>query len=59
MVEEKYSDEDLRNLIDNEGLGYAIYGYLNPSMVENETTKALWLDAYNALKALSEHLELD
>lgn len=52
----RYTDEELIHLVDNEGLGYAVYGYLNPTKVQNEVTRKLWEDAHNALKALAEHL---
>jgi len=55
-MKEKFSDQDLRDLIDNEGLGYAVYGYLSADRVEDPYTALLWSNAYVALAALDKHL---
>lgn len=54
-----WSDEDLYNLVQNEGLSYAVQYYLNPDKIESEETKKLWLNAREALNALSKHLDVD
>ena len=58
MEKELYSDTDLRNVIENEGFGYAIYGYMNPNEIESPETKRLWLAAYEAMVALAKHLKI-
>lgn len=56
-----YSNDELIDIIDNEGLGYAVYGYLNPNpeKFEDPITLELWYKAHVALKDLAEHLGLE
>ena len=53
-----YDDEELKDIIDNEGFGYAVQYYLNPEKIECEDTKRLWIEAAKAMDALAEHLAL-
>ena len=55
----KMTDKDLRDVIENEGFGYAVQDYLDPDQIEDKATKELWLDAKEALDKLAEHLKLD
>lgn len=56
---EMYTDDDLRDIIDNEGLGYAIESYVSIDRILEPKTKALWISAYVSLVELTKHLELD
>lgn len=58
-MEKLYSDDDLRNIIDNEGLGYAVQWYLSADRIEDKDTADLWREAKKALDNLSLHLGLD
>lgn len=56
---EWYSDKDLRNIIEDEGLDYAVRFYLSEECIEDEDTQKLWRQARIALEKLAAHLELE
>ena len=51
-----YSDDELIEIIDSEGLGYAITSYLNSDRIEDETTRELWKECEEKLRKLQDHL---
>lgn len=56
---DKYDDFEVRSIVENEGIGYAVLHYMGADRVENPVTAKLWEDAEKALKALSDRLHLD
>lgn len=58
-MEEKYSDETLVDIIEEEGLGYAVQYYVNPDKIKNSDTYDLWKAAKEALNNLCLHLGID
>lgn len=59
MSGEKWTNEEVLDLIGNEGLGYAIYGYLGKqgNLFEDTHLGELWDDAYDALTLLKSYLD--
>jgi len=53
------NNEELKYVIEEEGLAYAIQDYLDPDRIEDIETKTLWLNAKEALDKLSRHLNLN
>jgi hypothetical protein len=56
---DSYSDTDLRNVIEDEGLDYAVRFYLSEKDIKSEETRQLWQTARVALEKLAAHLELE
>lgn len=56
MTEIKYSNQELNDIIENEGLCYAITDYINPRDIEDPTTLDLWATAKTAIEYLETHL---
>jgi hypothetical protein len=55
----KYSDDDLKDIIEMEGLEYAVRHYLNSEKIADSDTRDLWRQAEEALNRLVLHLGLD
>lgn len=53
-----YSNQDILDIIDNEGLGYAVYGYLGPKgeFFQDVELGELWDKAAVAMKTLQARL---
>lgn len=54
---DKYSDSDAVDIIENEGLGYAVHDYCSGDSFASEITGGLWDAADAALEALVWHLK--
>lgn len=54
-----YTNEEIADVVESEGLGYAVQYYLNPELIEDDELKQKWQDAKDALDALTEYLNLD
>jgi hypothetical protein len=54
----EYSDQDILDIVDNEGLGYAVSGYLGPKgdTFEDVALGRLWNEAEQAMSALQARL---
>lgn len=54
----EYSDADILDIVDSEGLGYAVSGYLGPKggTFEDVELGNLWDSASNALRLLGRKL---
>ena len=48
--------EDLENIVDCEGLGYAVMNYYNSEDFDNKTLQSLWVKAGNILHDLDDWL---
>lgn len=56
-MSDRYSVEELNEIIENEGLSGAILDYLDdPDNIEDDTVRRLWNDAKAALEDLDEVL---
>lgn len=57
-MSDKYSNRDILDIVDNEGLGYAVLGYLGPKgeQFEDRTLGSLWDSAYKHLQELDNYL---
>lgn len=60
----KYSIEDVANIVDNEGLEYAILHYLNDDNIDDSTPRGrvlarLWRDAKAHLQAIDNLIQLE
>jgi len=53
----KYTDGDAVDIIESEGMGYAVEHYCDGSNFESEETAKLWDAAQSALNDLRKHLE--
>jgi hypothetical protein len=42
---EKYSDVEVKRIVENEGLDYALLHYLSPEQIDNPELKKLWTEA--------------
>jgi hypothetical protein len=51
-----HNDQEVKDIIENEGAGYAILHYTSASKIKSPKTRKLWSDAEKALKALIEHV---
>ena len=54
---DKYTNGDAVDIIENEGLGYAVQHYCTGDYFKDPQTAKLWDEASNALNALSLYLE--
>jgi hypothetical protein len=52
-------DIEVRDIIENEGLEYAVLHYMDESSIDSTKTAKLWKVAREALQALSKHLKLE
>jgi hypothetical protein len=48
--------EEVIEIIESEGLDYAITDYLSPESIEDKTLAKMWKDAEIALKTIKEYL---
>ena len=47
-----YSVEEVAEIIEAEGIGYAVQEYLNPNSIEDEKLAKLWKQAQDILKEI-------
>lgn len=52
-----FNNQQVADLIMDEGIGYAVRDYLSPDSIEDEELRKLWLDAFNALNAIEIKLD--
>ena len=57
MPEPEYTDGDAVDIIENEGIAYAVQHYCDGWYFKNEETAALWTRADKALSELEAHLK--
>lgn len=55
----KMSDIEVREVVDSEGLDYAVRHYMDSNGIGNPETAKLWDAAAEALNALAAQLKLD
>lgn len=53
---EKYTNEEILGIVENEGLEYTVTSYLSPESVEDKKMKELITNAKEALENLEEYL---
>ena len=53
----QYTNGDAVDIIENEGVGYAVQHYISGDYFKDPVTAALWNAADKSLKALVEHLK--
>ena len=53
----KYSRGEVANIVEAEGLGYAVMDYLSSAHIEDVYLAELWQEAYNALTKIDKLLE--
>lgn len=53
----EYTNGDAVDIIENEGLGYAVTSYCGGENFKDPVTAGLWSAAENVLTALTKHLE--
>lgn len=58
-MDNKISNEEIIEIISDEGLEYAIMDYLSPKNIMDEHLFKLWVDAEKALKAIKEYLGIN
>lgn len=56
MNKEKYSNKEARDIIESEGVGYAVQHYISGDSFKDKKTAELWNKAEAALNELEEHL---
>lgn len=49
----------MRDIVENEGLEYAVRHYMGADVIKNPETAKLWIEAEAALTALAKHLHLE
>lgn len=54
---DKLSLEEVKDIVESEGLGYAVLHYLRASRIKDAVLKELWYEAYRAMSKLEEFLE--
>jgi hypothetical protein len=57
MAEEKYSIEQIRDIIENEGIGYAVQYYLGADKIEDGQLSKYWADAKAILDKIETYTE--
>ena len=57
MKQKKWSVTQARDIINNEGIGYAVQSYCSGSDFEDKKLVKLWNTAKKALDALEEYVE--
>lgn len=57
MSDEKYSVEQVADIVNSEGLGYAVQHGLSADSIEDLRLAGLWATAKTALKAIGKILE--
>lgn len=53
----KYTIEEIKDIVESEGLGYAIMEYVEAKKIEDPNLAELWRDAYDSLKGIEAILE--
>jgi hypothetical protein len=53
----KYSVQEVAEIVESEGLGYAITGYLDADKIEDETLRELWKQAADILGKIEKIIE--
>lgn len=56
-MKKKKTIEDLYDIVQNEGLGYAVADYVNPDTIEDDEMRKLWKEADEALKKVQRVLD--
>lgn len=49
----KYTNADLADIIEDEGLGYAVTEYVSVERIEDPTMRALWEHAHSTLGTIA------
>jgi hypothetical protein len=52
-------NDEVINLIENEGIGYAVMCYTDGSSFEDEKLRQLWAQARESLEAINDYLGTD
>lgn len=52
-----FNNEEVADIIMNEGIGYAVMDYLNPDSIEDEELRRMFIIAYSALNEIEVKLE--
>lgn len=52
----KYNNSQAGQIVESEGLDYAVQHYTSPDSFQDPTTSRLWLEARDACNALERHL---
>lgn len=55
-MDEKHTNEALTEIVDIEGLEYAILSYVDPEKIADPVVKEIWLRAKEAMEELEEIL---
>ena len=55
-MEHEYSNEEVRDIIEQEGFGYAVTCYMGPTAIADPRIKVLWKQAQDAMKELENAL---
>lgn len=56
---DKYTDLEIKGIVEDEGLGYAVMHYMDKENIWSEKTKKLFSTAKNAMLKLAKHLGVD
>jgi hypothetical protein len=56
-MSDKNTINDVANIVDSEGLGYAIQSYLSAENIEDEELRTMWEDAATLLNNIEAYLE--
>lgn len=57
MAKRKLSISEIAGIIENEGLGYAIESYVNPSQIKDEDLADMWERARELLAEITGYVE--
>ena len=57
IMEKTLSNNDVANVVENEGLGYAVMHYMDSSNIQNKELAELWDKAEEACTNLEEYLK--
>jgi hypothetical protein len=57
MAEKKLTTDQVAEIVDFEGLGYAIQSYLGADRIEDEKLAHMWKEAAELLDRIEAHLE--
>lgn len=57
IVDEKYSDDEVRNIMRNEGLEYAVFSYMTLDWIQNEELRKLCVEMNEARDKVEKYME--
>lgn len=55
----KLNNQEVINIIESEGIGYAVTEYLSSTSIDDKELAQMWKEVSTLLKSILEYLEID